>query len=264
MRVSTFNIRNTTDRYDERKDLLSETISQQSGALISCFQEVSWSQIPLIYSALGHKGLILQSSCYAPITSRSKPDYHVDGDLMVINTAHPDVERIVLISHRVVILSFERQVQIAVIDLTRNYHRIRMVVANTHLHDGTSREDRLERYKQVEVAVEEIEKEKGDVYIFMGDFNSNHTDATYGYLRTNGWRSGAFETNGKEFEKTFPSGIQAPTMDNDEPDAGCVDYIWFKGNVMLYGSYIFGDKPLKTDSTIYPSDHYGVSVCMSL
>ena len=48
-------------------------------------------------------------------------------------------------------------------------------------------------------------------------------------------------------------------MDPDPP--GTFDYIYVKGDIFqLTDISIFGNKPLPTDSTIYPSDHMGLKL----
>ena len=77
------------------------------------------------------------------------------------------------------------------------------------------------------------------------------------------WKSVGVTVNGKEFEKTFPSGIQAPHMDKPANGKGyCLDYMMHKWNkpknVFPKSLKRVGTKPKKGDDTIYASDHFGL------
>lgn len=52
--------------------------------------------------------------------------------------------------------------------------------------------------------------------IVCGDFNAQPDSLAYKYLKEEaGFKSAFLEVNGKEPEVTFPSGLQASTMDTD-------------------------------------------------
>jgi len=60
--------------------------------------------------------------------------------------------------------------------------------------------------------------------------------------------------HGKEWKKTFPSGIIAPYMDKDPPMT--LDYIFIKGKSLKPLTLVIdGDKAKEGDDTIYASDH---------
>lgn len=260
LRIATFNIRNTTDRYVERSQLMMEEIKRINPDILG-LQEVCWSQIPLLYNGFGNNGIICQSPCRDPILSRSKHDYRVDGDMLLIK--HNDtINKITVESQEVLVLSFERVVQKVVLSVKITNKRYRICVANTHLHDGLSREDILERERQCEIMMEWVGKDHYDGYIIMGDFNADHNDITYHYMENLGYVSGYKAIHGFEPEKTFPSGLQASTMDKCS-EFGCIDYIWIKGCINPTNAGLFANNPSPVDDTIYPSDHYGVYLDIS-
>ena len=91
----------------------------------------------------------------------------------------------------------------------------------------------------------------------MGDFNLPEYEDTYKMILDAGYQSSCVMVHGKEWEKTFPSGIQAKYMDTD--DADVLDYIFIKGDSLKVKSIqIAGNQCLKTDKTIYPSDHFAI------
>lgn len=261
LRIATLNIRNTTDRYDERCELMMEEIKKINADILG-LQEVCWNQIPLLYNGFGNTGIICQSPCRDPILSRTKHDYRVDGDMLLIKN-NGNVNKIVVESQEVLVLSFERVVQKVILSIRTTTKRYRVCVANTHLHDGISREDILERERQCEVMIEWLHRDNYDGYVVMGDFNADHNDIIYHYMENSGYTSGYKSIHGSEPERTFPSGIQAPTMDIG-PEFGCIDYIWFKGCIHPRNSSLWANNSSPSDDTIYPSDHYGIYLDIDL
>jgi hypothetical protein len=72
-----------------------------------------------------------------------------------------------------------------------------------------------------------------------------------------GYRSAYLDANGAEPAVTWPSGIQAETMDTDG-DPNCLDYIWYSGSVRVHSARLAADQPPPNDPTIYPSDHFAI------
>lgn len=265
LRISTLNIRNTTDRYKERRPILANEISRINSDIIG-FQEVCWDQIPMLYEAFRKNAMILQSPCRDPILSKRDPSYRVDGDLLLINN-QPDMGKISVLKTDILILSYERVVQKAILSLKTAKTKYTILVANTHLHDGYSREDVLERERQCENMIEWIENNPEykniDAYIVMGDFNCVSDDPTYKCMLYNKYKSSHLTLYNKEPYKTFPSGLIAETMDKDN-NTGCIDYIWIKGKVKPLFSGIWANYSSEHDRTLYPSDHFGVFVDLEL
>ena len=76
-------------------------------------------------------------------------------------------------------------------------------------------------------------------------------------MKAAGYRSASFEANGSEPPVTWPSGIQAPTMD-PEGDPNCLDYIWFSGRGRIESARRAANQPAPGDPTMYPSDHFAL------
>lgn len=97
----------------------------------------------------------------------------------------------------------------------------------------------------------------GEATVVVGDFNAEPVEPAYQRMRSAGFRSASVEANGHEPAVTWPSGIQAPAMDTDgEP--GCLDYIWVSGPISVQSCRVVFDRPAVDDSTLYPSDHFGL------
>jgi endonuclease/exonuclease/phosphatase family metal-dependent hydrolase len=93
--------------------------------------------------------------------------------------------------------------------------------------------------------------------VVVGDFNAEPVEPTYRIMTDAGFRSAHFVANGAEPAVTWPSGIQAPSIDTDgEP--GCLDYIWVRGAIDVESCRLAFDRPAVGDPTLYPSDHLGL------
>src|SRR3990167_10142423 len=286
VRFCTFNIRNTTDRYKERQPVLAKAI-QDIGADIIGFQEVAWSQIPFLHSAfVPDKSVITcKSTCQDPILSRSKPCYRVDGDLLLAKTTTKGNANVELLQEDVLILSFERVVQRALLKITTKVGNVSnnsttttksflLWVLNTHLHDGLTKAAEIERLRQTKAMMEWLEEGEShrkavsdvalDGIVVLGDFNANQEDTSYLYMKQHGFMSAFQVVKHAEPVTTFPTGLKASTMDTD-PDIGCVDFVWIKGSALVpVEAGIAANTPAPNDSTIYPSDHFAVwaDICL--
>ncbi len=99
--------------------------------------------------------------------------------------------------------------------------------------------------------------------VVVGDFNAEPVESTYRAMGDAGFRSAHLEANGAEPAVTWPSGIQAPGMD-DDGDPGCLDYIWVRGAITVESCRLAFDRPAVDDPTLYPSDHLGLSARIRL
>lgn len=72
--------------------------------------------------------------------------------------------------------------------------------------------------------------------------------------------------HGREPEVTWPSGLQAPLMDEGEPHCADYVYVWHAPGhtVSVLASDLHGDQPAPDDATLYPSDHVGIRVVLRL
>jgi endonuclease/exonuclease/phosphatase family metal-dependent hydrolase len=132
-----------------------------------------------------------------------------------------------------------------------------VTVVVTHLHhlvDGA-----VERDKQTAALLAWLDgAPTTDATILMGDFNAGPGEPAPARLRAAGFRSAYAEANGAEPAVTWPSGLIAPAMDSDG-DPRCLDYIWLRGAVRVTSARLAFDRPAPEDSTLYPSDHFGIA-----
>lgn len=240
LRILTFNIRNITDRYDERKPLLGAAFASINPDLAG-LQEVMFSE-PRQDDFLAHQ---LPARDYQAVDAHSGrfPDF---GNAILVGAGELQASEELRLSHN-------RVAHRVLVALPRQ----RMLwFANTHLHHVPAEpEVRAEQAKAICAWM--ADAPRADAAIIVGDFNSPPSEPAYTTMREAGWRSAFFEANGAEPAVTWPSGIQAETMDTDG-DPNCLDYIWLSGSARALSAWLAANHPPVEDPTIYPSDHFAV------
>jgi len=138
----------------------------------------------------------------------------------------------------------------------------RLAFVATHLHHEVPAEAiRADQAKALVAWLAERPDPAGVVVV--GDFNAEPIEAAYGVMRDAGFRSAFLESNGREPDVTWPSGIQAPGMD-DDGEPGCLDYIWVRGPIAIESCRVVFDRPAVDDPTLFPSDHFGLAAQIRL
>jgi endonuclease/exonuclease/phosphatase family metal-dependent hydrolase len=125
----------------------------------------------------------------------------------------------------------------------------------THLHHLVP--DQAVREEQA-IQIAEWLRPDAVPLVVVGDFNAEPTEPACAVMRDAGFRSAHLEANGAEPAVTWPSGIQAPGID-DDGEPGCLDYIWVRGAITVEACRLAFDRPAVDDPTLYPSDHLGLS-----
>jgi len=257
--IGTYNIRNTTDRYDERRDLLKGTI-HETKADIMALQEVAFGKGgQLDYLVSNGVGVELYEQYNAESQMKFhelhvlSPDFRIDGNSIIASKEFGN-DKGKFLKHEFLHISGCRVVHRILFELTNG---IKVWIVNCHLHHVIEHTIVREfQAKDVCNWMVPAMRITGNV-ILMGDFNTSPQEPAYAIYKNFGFQSAHVAIHSEEPKKTFPTGIQAPFMDTD-PD-GTFDYIWFQGDsVKPLNIKIFGDKPKPGDDTIYPSDHYGL------
>lgn len=244
LRVATFNIRNITDRYEERRPLLGEAFESINADVIG-LQEVIISD--------GGPGKPRQDD----FLSSQLPGRHYKS-LVSVHELRPYFSNAILCA--VGEISVHEELRLST---GRSAHRILVQVggqtlwfANTHLHHVPG-EPRV-RVEQARAIVEWMEAAPhADAAFVVGDFNTPPFEPAYDVMLSAGYRSAYRELHGTEPAVTWPSGIQATTMDTDG-DPNCLDYIWYKGNVAVLSVNLAANQHPPSDPTLYPSDHFAI------
>ncbi|HKG57876.1 MAG TPA: endonuclease/exonuclease/phosphatase family protein, partial [Candidatus Limnocylindrales bacterium] len=228
--VATLNIRNLADRWAERQSLIFAEMAALQPDVLGLQEVVYPLQQDRLIGAAGearydaHRGWA------------GRPEY---GNSLLVREPleATDFERADLGSKRSALRG--------VLTLDGG---ARLLVAVTHLHHIPDDED--ERLRQVGELVRWLEgAPAADGRIVVGDFNAEPVEPAYAAMAAAGYRSAHSEANGTEPAVTWPSGLQAPMVD-DEGDPGCLDYIWVGGAVRVESCRVVFDRPAVGDATL--------------
>ncbi len=127
---------------------------------------------------------------------------------------------------------------------------------NTHLHHKPEEPEVREEQAQA-ICAWLAEAPEATATIVVGDFNTPPSEPAYRVMTGAGFRSAYCEVHGVEPDVTWPSGIQAATMDT-EGDPNCLDYIWLRGRISAVAARLGANEPQPGDPTLYPSDHLAI------
>jgi endonuclease/exonuclease/phosphatase family metal-dependent hydrolase len=239
LRVVTLNLRNVSDRWDERRPLLLA----EFGALapdLAGLQEVVFAD------ERQHERLAAAVPARSYATFAAPARYPEFGNALLVGAGAADGHEIVALGHGRV----AQRVRVRLPGGTT------LCLANTHLHHTPGDAD--VRADQVGALCEWLAAAPpADATIVVGDFNTAPVEPGYPAMVRAGWRSAYREAHGAEPAVTWPSGIQAPTIDVEGP-AACLDYVWVRGAVRVAGARLACDAPAPHDPTLYPSDHFAV------
>ena len=244
LRIATFNIRNITDRYEERRPLLGAAFAGINADVIGLQEVIVTDGGP-------------ENPRQDDFLSSQLPERHYKAVLSRHETRR-------YFSNAILCGAGEIQVHEELrLSTGRSAQRILVMAgettfwfANTHLHHKPEepwvREDQARA-----ICAWMAEAPRADASFVVGDFNTPPHEPAYGVMTSAGYRSAFLERNGAEPAVTWPSGIQAETMDTDG-DPNCLDYIWFTGAVRLHDVRLAADQHPPEDPTIYPSDHFAI------
>ena len=239
LHVATLNLRNLSDRWDERLPLLLADMRALQPDLFGLQECVFPLQQDRLLGAAG-------DGRYRAIRGwAGRPEY--GNSLLVREPLEADtVERLDLGRDRC-----------AVRAVVRTFGGASVGVVVTHLHHVPA--DEAERARQAADLVAWLDAgPPTDALVVVGDFNAEPVEPAYARMFAAGFRSAYLEAIGAEPAVTWPSGIVAPAMDTDG-DPGCLDYIWFRGAADVESCRLVFDRPAVDDPTLYPSDHVGLS-----
>jgi endonuclease/exonuclease/phosphatase family metal-dependent hydrolase len=244
--VATLNIRNLADRWDERLPLLLADMAALQPDVLGLQEVVYPLQQDRLIGAAG-EGRYESYRAWA-----GRPEY---GNAMLVreplSATVSQVERLELGLNRSAL-----QLVLVLDDGST------VLAAVTHLHhipaDESLRDDQA---RQILAWLEASPPTDGRVLV--GDFNAEPNEAAAQRIRAAGYRSAYADRNGADPDVTWPSGLQAPGMD-DDGDPGCLDYIWLNGAVRVTSARLAWDRPAVGDGTLFPSDHFGLIAALEV
>jgi endonuclease/exonuclease/phosphatase family metal-dependent hydrolase len=286
----TYNIRNTTDRYNERKDMLHEIFHEMQSSsaaegfscLLCGLQEVRFLSTENYLNQIDELLLPCESipshQVYPtyltqPYLAENDSSFRIDGNCIFVSNSQSHNKNssplVNIISHDELILSSVRNAQRLVIYLPNS--NVTISFTNVHLHHLLAPSDALIRLDQIQRTLEWIQEQDSHqsvtLSVLVGDFNCSPEEIGYKEILSAGYHSAYPLTHdGHEPSLTFPTGLQAPTMDTDGPIT--CDYIFLKDNTtatatttttaVIESCELFGHTSHPEDSTLYASDHLGV------
>jgi endonuclease/exonuclease/phosphatase family metal-dependent hydrolase len=244
--VATLNIRNIADRWSERLPLLLADMAALQPDVIGLQEVVFEAQQDRILGAAG----VGRYGSFRGWAGR--PEY---GNAVLVKEPLQGLtsERFDL-DHR----RSAKLVRVGLVDSGQ----LRFVA--THLHHEVP--DEAIRDEQAAALASWLAAAPGsesEATVVVGDFNAEPVEPAYQRMLAAGFRSASVEANGHEPPVTWPSGIQAPGIDEDgEP--GCLDYIWVRGPISVEACRVVFDRPAVGDATLYPSDHFGLVAAITV
>ena len=244
--VATLNIRNIADRWSERLPLLLADMAALQPDLMGLQEVVFAAQQDRVLGAAG-EGRYESFRAWA-----GRPEY---GNAVLLK------EPLQSLASERLDLDHRRSAMLVRVGLADGEH-LRFV--GTHLHHEVP--DEAIRDEQAAALTSWLagpEGTEGEATVVVGDFNAEPVEPAYQRMVAAGYRSAAVEANGSEPAVTWPSGIQAPGMDEDG-DPGCLDYIWVRGPISVQACRVVFDRPAVGDPTLYPSDHFGLIATISV
>jgi len=238
--VATLNIRNIADRWTERLPLLLSDMAALQPDVMGLQEVVFAAQQDRVLGAAG-EGRYESFRAWA-----GRPEY---GNAVLVKEPLRGLEPERLdLDHR-------RSAQVVEVALPGSE---RLAFVATHLHHEVPDEAIRDQQAAALTSWLDGRPRAGDqATVVVGDFNAEPTEPAHRRMVSAGFRSASVEANGREPAVTWPSGIQAPGIDEDgEP--GCLDYIWVRGPISVQTCRVVFDRPAVGDPTLYPSDHFGL------
>ncbi|MEO6044860.1 MAG: endonuclease/exonuclease/phosphatase family protein [Tepidiformaceae bacterium] len=238
--LATFNIRNINDRYKERKPLLAAGFASLNADIVG-LQEVVFSE-PRQDDFLSAQ---VPGRHYRSFDARME-NFPMGGCATLVAVGE-------VVSHEELRLSTGRVALRVLVALPGQ----RMLwFANTHLHhvpaDAGVREEQARA-----ILAWMADAPAANATVVVGDFNAPPFEPAYEAMLDGGFASAFYEVHDDEPAVTWPSGIQAETMDMDG-DPNCLDYIWVRGEIGVLTARVACNQPAPGDSTLYPSDHFAL------
>jgi endonuclease/exonuclease/phosphatase family metal-dependent hydrolase len=242
--VATLNIRNLSDRWDERLPLLLADMRALQPDLLGLQEVVFPLQQDRLIGAAGE-------GRYETFRAQAgRPEY---GNSLLVRRplAAGEVERLELGENRSALR--------ATVDLGDG---VTVVAAVTHLHHVSA--DEAIRDRQVRDLLGWLDAgPQGSALVVVGDFNAEPDEPAARRMAGAGFRSAYAEAHGDDPAVTWPSGLQGPVIDTDgEP--GCLDYIWLRGSALVLEARLVFDRPAVGDPGLFPSDHLGLTALLEI
>ncbi|MBW3547415.1 MAG: endonuclease/exonuclease/phosphatase family protein [Actinobacteria bacterium] len=244
IRVGTLNVRNTADRWRERRELLVAQLAELRPDVIGLQELRRWpSQIRWITRRL-NQSLPLESPYGYHATGKVGPWGLWEG--IAVLTRLPMVER--------GSLDLEGEHRVA------NWVRVRLpgsAVLEVHNAHLSSRDEKM-RDKQARLIIDHLATRGEIPTLLVGDLNAGPVSSTLRLLGER-LRSAYALFHGEEPKKTWPTALR-PVVAN----GSVIDYVLVDDHLEVVDAWLTFDRPASTDPTLFPSDHFGIAATIRL
>jgi len=236
LRVSSINLRNAVDCWEERFVLIGDEIAELSPDLIG-MQEVEFAeeQAELLQSMASEAGLQ-----YAFHQEMKTGLAALSGEAIAIFSQRKIAEQ------STIDLQYGRPAIIDRIDLDLETEGSELLFVNTHLHNAGGDEVRKPQMQQI---LDAIAGETGPV-ILTGDLNAKPDSETLAIAYAAGFRDA-----GESAGNTSPIRLVKSSTVTQNP-TNRIDYILVRGAIEVLDAAIAFDEPAANG--LYPSDHLGL------
>jgi endonuclease/exonuclease/phosphatase family metal-dependent hydrolase len=240
LRVMTYNVLNTSCRYEERKPLIRASIAKERPDIVG-LQEVNFK----------HERDLRIEDMRFEFSRGIRPSQKAKEDGFLIQGVATMLGKNVLVG-QVDNLFYDNDYKLAQrINVT--IHEKELVFVNTHLNFNMQYDYTL-RAAQVSALLAWLSPISAPV-ICVGDFNFSPTHPLYPVMRSQ-FRSAYWEVHGCEPVLTFPTGLWGPFADDCKQEV--LDYIWYRGEgIRPVGGALAGTQG-SAEKRLYGSDHYAI------
>jgi len=249
--VATLNLRNRSDRWLDRRQLIVNELTEVRPDLLS-LQE--------IFLPIG-QGKWLRNQVNSRITGSSSNPYKliqkrrrhlVQGYYEGIGI----LSQMPVLSHDMVSLGYGGRIALRVTVELTGKEPLDFVAVHLH-HVANEREAREEQVLRLVNLLKD--RNPSPLQVIAGDFNEVPDGPAMRLMRQS-YRSVFVEYRGYDPIATFPTALQA------EIDwSGCLDYIFVSASLpRVVNASLFCSNPSATDPSLYPSDHVGLIASLEI
>lgn len=239
IKVMTLNLRFTADRWGERFPMIVDLLHAEQADFIG-LQEVALKiqQAHLIQGALNY---LNPKQPYKLRVAEDTFEPSILANAILSRYPIEEHERIAL-PHN---FRIAQRIVVQIESMTLN-------IANTHLHHKPYQDETI-RLPQMKAVVDWLNHQNCEDTILMGDFNARPDSDTIAYARQS-FQSAYSDVHGCEPEKTFPTPLV-----QKEYKPRTIDYVFYQAkHLQVQHAKLIGNIPHPGDSTLYPSDHFGI------
>lgn len=245
LRVATLNIRNTSDRWHARRQLLVRQFVELEPDLFGV-QEVR--RIPRQAAWIARE---VNARVEQPYVYRANWKTGIMGWREGIAI----FSRLPILRHDELDLRGGYRVAQRLVARTRD--GAELVFCNTHLHHALKPTDI--RLRQASRILAWLADDQAAPVVLVGDFNAPPTDPTIAAI-TERLRSVYFAVHAREPERTVPT----PLSRRDDSEGQVIDFIFANDRIVVHRAWRTFEEPDADDATLTASDHYGLAADISV